>query len=632
MTKAREILKQYWHFDQFRPLQEDIVNAALEGKDVLALLPTGGGKSICFQVPSMAQDGCSIVISPLIALMTDQVENLKKRGISAIAINSSLDSNQRELALHNAANGYYKFIYLSPESLESERLLHRLSFVRVNQIVVDEAHCISQWGYDFRPAYLNISKLRDLFPEIPCLALTATATEAVALDIQEKLKFKEAAPFFRKSFERPELAYNVLHIEAKSERLLELLRKIPGSALVYLRNRKATVEIARWLMDMGVSADYYHAGLALEERQQKQTKWINGKTRLMVCTNAFGMGIDKADVRLVIHLDLPDSLEAYFQEAGRAARDGRKAFSFVLVGPHDAELLRKKHLEGFPEREEVTRVYRALLNYLQIGIGSAEGSSYDFDLEMFAKQYRLKSGRVYRCLQILQKEGIIELNEKGQYFSRLFLKADRRTLYDYQLRNPELDRLLKVLMRSYGGMDLDYVRIQENTLAARLDTSTYKIKQALRHLANHGLAEYQEASEKSKIILLKERQDFSNLQLSEAHLERRKAEIEYRIEAVLKFIANDGTCRLKKLLAYFGERKTDDCGQCDVCRRRKQKSSLDSYRKEIKEILKGKPLELRNLADQFENKVLFSEALRRCLELEEISQKGSTLYLKGPSE
>lgn len=632
MSKAHAILKQYWSYDQFRPLQEDIIRAALGGKDVLALLPTGGGKSICFQVPGMLREGCSIVISPLIALMADQVENLKQRGIKAIALNSSLDSNQKELALQNAANGYYKFIYLSPESLESERLLHRLSFLNINQIVVDEAHCISQWGYDFRPSYLNISKLRKTFPNAPCLALTATATEEVTVDIRQKLDFKENQSTFRKSFERPELAYNVLHTEAKPDRLLELLKKIPGTALVYLRNRKATVEISAWLRDMGYSADYYHAGLTMDLRQKKQRDWINNKTRIMVCTNAFGMGIDKADVRLVVHLDLPDSLEAYFQEAGRAARDGKKAYSFVLVGPNDGQILKKKHLESFPSREEVMRIYRALLNFLQIGIGSSEGSSFDFDLEAFSKQYRLGAGRVYRCLIILQKEGLIELNERGQFFSKIFLKADRRTLYDYQLRNPEIDKLLKVLLRSYGGLDIDYVRIQENTIAARLNTSTYKVKQALRNLANHQLLEYDEATNQSKIILLQERQNFSKLDLSQDHLERRKSEIEHRINSVLKFIEQDERCRLQKLLAYFGEFKEDNCGICDQCRRKSLKTGLKEYQSRIKDRLFEGPAQLRSLAEEFEDKSLFSEALRRLLELEVILQKDASLYLKRNSD
>ncbi len=631
MSEARKILKQYWSYDQFRPLQEEIVAAAMDQKDVLALLPTGGGKSICFQVPALLKEGCTIVVSPLIALMSDQVENLRKRGIHAIALNSSLNAHQKDLALQNAANGYYKLIYVSPESLQSEKLLHRLSFIPISMLVVDEAHCISEWGYDFRPAYLEIARLRELFPTISCMALTATATPKVAEDIQKRLAFRSEAKLFSKSFARPELAYNVIHTEAKTERLLELLQKVKGTALVYLRNRKACVEIANWLVDMGLSADFYHAGLSLEIRSRKQKNWLENKCRVMVCTNAFGMGIDKPDVRLVVHLDLPDSLEAYFQEAGRAARDGKQSYSFVLVGPSDTTVLRKKHLDSFPDREELLRVYRALLNYLQIGVGSSEGASFEFDLAEFAQNYRMKPGRVYRCLLILQKEAVLELSEQGQFLSKVFLKADRRTLYDYQLKNPAFDILIKTLLRSYGGLDIDYGTINENLLANRLNTSTYKVKQALRQMANHGLMDYLEASDKSRIVLLQERRDLASLNLSTEHLERRKAEIEHRIKAVIDFVAPGETCRLKRLLAYFGEDHKLNCGQCDVCRRKANKSDSKHQLEVIKSILATGPRDLASLASHFEDRPSFNHALRLGLELEEIIQKGGSLYLKGES-
>lgn len=562
-----EVLKQHFGYDQFRDLQASIVDSALEGQDTLALLPTGGGKSVCFQVPALAQEGCALVISPLIALMTDQVAQLKRLGINAIAFNSSLKAHQKELALQNASNGYYKFIYLSPESLSSERLLHRLALVKVNLLVVDEAHCISQWGYDFRPPYLEIHKLRDVFPDIPMIALTATATPKVVEDIQSKLHFRAQSQVFQKSFERPELAYNVLKTDNKWGQCKELLDKIPGTALVYLRNRKGTVEVAKWLQAAGYSADFYHAGLSLEQRQQKQKDWIKNKCRIMVCTNAFGMGIDKPDVRLVVHLDLPDSLEAYFQEAGRAARDQKQSWSFVLVGPSDVIQLRQKFAASFPDRKEVVRVYRAILNYLQIGIGSAEGSTYDFNLQSFCKQYRFGPQRALQALSILNKEGILEFNAQGRHYSLLMIKADRRTLYDYQLQNAAMDKILKVLLRSYGGLDIDFGRINENILAQRINTSTYKIKEALKQMHGHELIEYIPASEDESIALMQDRQHFKDLNLSEDHIEKRRAELEAQLESVVQFVEKDQQCRLITLLAYFGEQLSKDCGQCDVCRR-----------------------------------------------------------------
>lgn len=624
-----KILKQYWGYSQFRPVQEDIINSSLSGKDTLALLPTGGGKSICFQVPALAEEGCALVISPLIALMTDQVENLKQVGINAVAINSSLNSNQKELALHNASNGYYKFIYLSPESLQSEKLMHRLSFVKVNSLVVDEAHCISQWGYDFRPPYLEIYKLRELFPDVPFLALTATATPKVVEDIQQKLHFREGAQVFQKSFARPELAYNVLKTDNKWGRCKELLEKVKGTALIYLRNRKGTMEVAKWLKETGYSADFYHAGLSLEQRQQKQKDWVENRCRVMVCTNAFGMGIDKPDVRLIIHLDLPDSLEAYFQEAGRGARDGRKAWSFVLVGPTDVIQLRQKFLNSFPHRKDVVRVYRALLNFLQIGIGSAEGSVYDFDLQAFSNRYRFSPNLALQALGILNKEGILEFNAQGRSFSLLRIKADRRTLYDYQLQNPAMDQVLKLLLRSYGGLDLDFGRINENLLAQRINTSTYKIKAALKQMQSHELIEYRPASDEASIALLEDRQHFKDLKLSEEFLEKRKQELLEQLEAVIRFVEKDDLCRLKNLLAYFGEEIKEDCGQCDVCRRRKAKPE-DCRSKQIRALENG-PQSYADLIAVCQNRQKAEQSIRRLLAEEVLKKDGEKLRLSfGP--
>ncbi len=627
MSDIHKILKDFWQYDQFRPLQEDIINSALQGKDTLALLPTGGGKSICFQVPAIAMEGTALVISPLIALMADQVQNLKERGINAIALNSSISASERELALQNAANGYYKFIYISPESIDNEKLLNRLQYIKVNFIVVDEAHCISQWGYDFRPAYLNIAKLRELKPNLPVIALTATATPEVVEDIQAKLAFNNRA-VFQKSFLRPELSYNVRKTENKMEACLEILNRIKGSAIIYLRNRKGVVEVSKWLCSMGYSADYYHAGLKVDERQKRQTAWVKNELRIMVCTNAFGMGIDKPDVRLVLHLDLPDSLEAYFQEAGRAARDGQKAYSIVLVGPHDIKSLKARYLDSFPDREYLLRVYKALINYLQIAAGSEEGSTFGLDLNDFASQYRLSPFKLYHALRILNKEGVLEFNERAFNQSRMMIRADRRTLYDYQLRNPKLDAVIKLLTRSYGGLDVEYLRIDENLIARRLNTSVYKLKTYLRELNNHGMISYQEESGEAGLSLLRERANSKDLLLSEENIEFRKAELAKRLAAVEEFINRDDICRSKTILAYFGEVLNEDCGTCDVCRSKKRLQTVGSQEKlkaKVLRLIAGREMSLKEFENAVNKDIHCINALRLLLEEEIIGLKNDKL-------
>tara|TARA_R110001592_G_scaffold162584_2_gene395941 strand:+ start:64875 stop:66767 length:1893 start_codon:yes stop_codon:yes gene_type:complete len=627
VTGIHKILKDFWHYDQFRPLQEDIINSALQGKDTLALLPTGGGKSICFQVPAIAMEGTALVISPLIALMADQVQNLKERGINAIALNSSISASERELALQNAANGYYKFIYISPESIDNEKLLNRLQYINVNLIVVDEAHCISQWGYDFRPAYLNIAKLRELKPNLPVIALTATATPEVVEDIQAKLAFNNGA-VFQKSFLRPELSYNVRKTENKMEACLEILNRIQGSAIIYLRNRKGVVEVSKWLGSMGYSADYYHAGLKVDERQNRQNAWVKNELRIMVCTNAFGMGIDKPDVRLVLHLDLPDSLEAYFQEAGRAARDGQKAYSIVLVGPNDIKSLKARYLDSFPDRVYLLRVYKALVNYLQIAAGSEEGSTFGIDLNDFSNQYRLSPFKLYHALRILNKEGVLEFNERAFSQSRMMIRADRRTLYDYQLRNPKMDDVIKLLTRSYGGLDVEYLRIDENLIARRLNTSVYKLKSYLRELNNHGMISYQEESGEAGLSLLRERANSKDLLLSEENIEFRKAELAKRLAAVEEFINSDDFCRSKTILAYFGEHLREDCGTCDVCRAKKrlQKSGSEEYIKtQILNLITSHEMSLHEFETAVNKESHYLKVLRLLLKEEIVGLKNDKL-------
>lgn len=567
--RIHEILKQYWGYSTFRPLQEDIIHSVLENRDTLALLPTGGGKSVCFQIPVMAREGIGIVISPLIALMDDQVQNLRKIGIPAIALNSNLSYREIDLALENAINGTYKFLYLSPERLQSDLVQERFKRMKVNLLVIDEAHCISQWGYDFRPPYLQIAEIRTLLPEIPVLALTATATPPVVQDIQEKLGFKEVN-VFQKSFYRPNLHYNVLKTESKWSRTLAILRKINGTSIIYARNRKHTVEIAKWLQQNGFSADYYHAGLDNRKRQQKQKQWLDNKTRIMVCTNAFGMGIDKPDVRVVIHLDLPDSLEAYFQEAGRGGRDGQNAYSVVVCGPADIDELISKSLDSFPDLDYIRKVYRALCNHLQLAEGAGENQSFGFEINTFCKDYGLALLKTYQSLKILEREGLFSLSEGFKQPSRLLLKSDRTSLYDFQLRNPGMDLLIKMLVRSYGGLDIEYTNINEYLLASRLNTSAEKVNTALLHLKKQGIIDYLPQNDESSITFIKGRQAVEYLSVSHENLKDRFEDLKRRIESVVHFIENETVCRSRLLLTYFGESNTEDCGHCDVCRQRKK--------------------------------------------------------------
>lgn len=560
-----QILLTYWGFRSFRPLQEDIIQSALRGDDTLALLPTGGGKSICFQVPVMAQEGIGIVVSPLIALMNDQVQNLKKKEISAVALTSALTYREIDIALDNCVNGLYKFLYLSPERLQSDIVQERIKRMKVNLLVVDEAHCISQWGYDFRPPYLQIASLRKLLPNVPVLALTATATPRVMEDIQERLEFPKPN-LFQKSFKRDNLYYNVNRTEKKWSKTLEILRRISGSGIIYVRNRKHTVEIADWLVKNGISADFYHAGLSPEVRKEKQEKWVNNRIRIMVCTNAFGMGIDKPDVRLVIHLELPDSIEAYFQEAGRGGRDGEPAYSIVLVGPPDVAELKRRHLETFPDLEFVKRTYQALNNHLQIAAGTGEGQSYPFDFKAFIDQYSLPLLKTYEVLKILEKEGLISLNEGFKAMSRVMFLVNRTTLYDFQLRHPKLDVFIKALTRSYGGLETEYTGIQESLLAKRLKTSIKNVKEALLFLKKKQIIDYIPNEGNSELTLTKPRQKVEYLAISDANLKDRLKDKTERVNAVCDFVENDTICRSMQLLAYFGEKTSTPCGHCDVCR------------------------------------------------------------------
>ncbi|MGB0882228.1 MAG: RecQ family ATP-dependent DNA helicase [Vicingaceae bacterium] len=559
-----QILLKYWGYNSFRPLQEDIINAALDGKDTLALLPTGGGKSICFQVPAMAKEGICIVVSPLIALMKDQVENLTKRNIKAVAIYSGMTKREIDITLDNCIYGNIKFLYISPERIETEIFKVRYEKMNVNLIAIDESHCISQWGYDFRPSYLNIAQLREKKPNVPFLALTATATPEVVIDIQKQLKFKTENAL-QKSFERKNLAYTVLHEEDKLNRILKILTNVLGTSVIYVRSRKKTKEIALFLLKNGVSADYYHAGLSNEERTLKQSNWINNITRVIVSTNAFGMGIDKPDVRSVIHIDLPDSLEAYFQEAGRAGRDEQKAYAVLLFETADRIDLEQRIVNSFPEIPIIKKVYQALANYFQIPIGSALNESYSLNMIDFSQQYNLEVFTVYNCLRFLEKEGYLILSESNHNASRIKFEINKDDLYEFQVKNPKLDILIKTILRSYTGLFENFAKIDEFELSKRLKTPKEKVIKALQYLSHLEVISYLEQTNQPQLTYLTERLDVKDIKISAKHYHDRKEIAVKKMESVIYFATAKHKCRSEILLKYFGEKEVYRCGVCDVC-------------------------------------------------------------------
>ncbi|MBX2958623.1 MAG: RecQ family ATP-dependent DNA helicase [Flavobacteriales bacterium] len=602
-TNIHQVLLKYWGYNAFRELQEDIITAVLEGKDTLALLPTGGGKSICFQVPALAKDGICIVISPLIALMKDQVENLVKRGIKATAIYSGMTKREIDIAIDNCVYGDYKFLYISPERIETDIFKARLPKMNVNLFAIDESHCISQWGYDFRPSYLNIVKLRELKPEVPFLALTATATTDVVKDIQQKLGFKKEN-VLQKSFERKNIAYVVIYEEDKLKRLLKILSKIKGTSVVYVGTRKKTKEVAQFLIQQGVSADYYHAGLTNQERSVKQNNWISNQTRVIVSTNAFGMGIDKPDVRTVVHLDLPNSLEAYFQEAGRAGRDEQKAYAVLLVEQADRLDLEKQIINSFPDIETIKQVYQALANYYQIPIGSAFNESYFFDMSAFCKQYNMQVFTVFNCLKFLEKEGYLTLSEATYNPSRIKIEINKNELYEFQVKNPTMDLFLKTILRSYTGLFEEFVKIDEYDLARKINTTKEKVEKALDYLANLKLISYVKQTNLPQLTYLQERVDAKSLYISKQHYTERKEVAVKKMEAVIYYAFSKHKCRSQILLSYFGENDSFRCGVCDVC--------LERNKLELSDI------EFSNISNQIK-KILTQEHLPITLLVSKIS-------------
>ena len=564
-TTPQSILKKYWGYDSFREKQLDIIQHPLGGKDVLALLPTGGGKSVCFQVPTLCMEGICVVVSPLIALMKDQVENLKNKGINAIALHSGMHYTQIDTALDNCVYGDVKFLYLSPERLRTEIVQVRLQKMKVCLIAVDEAHCISQWGYDFRPPYLEIANIRELLPNVPVMALTATATPKVVEDIQHKLLFKKKA-VVQKSFTRPNLSYMVLKESNIKGRLLRILERTPGSAVIYVRNRRRTREVANFLTTQGISATYYHAGLSFDERQTRQQDWIQDRTRVIVATNAFGMGIDKPDVRVVVHLGFPDNLESYFQEAGRAGRDGKDAFCVALINNSTINELHKKLNGEFPNRERIKEIYYALGSYLQLAEGSGQDELFDFDLAGFSTRYNWKPKEIMSAISFLEKADNLILSSNSDPRSTIKILVNNETLYELELRNPKVGKLLKTLLRSYGRMFEEYVTINEKLLAKRAGYSLKQVETILQKLHSLKVIDYKPATGLPKVEFVGGRVRKQDIHISKDIYENRIKLIKERIAAAIHFVETDKVCRSQMLLKYFGETDSKHCSKCDVCR------------------------------------------------------------------
>ena len=568
---AQETLKEYWGYDSFRPKQEEIVSAALEGRDVLAILPTGGGKSVCFQVPGMMKDGIAIVVTPLIALMKDQVQNLTDRGIRALCINAGMGRREVDNALNNALYGDFKFLYVSPERLGTRLFQSYVQEMKVSYIVVDEAHCISQWGYDFRPDYLQIGKLRELV-DAPVIALTATATPQVAEDIMERLGFKDKFQI-KSGFERPNLSYIVRRTEDKLGQLLNICNSVDGTGVVYVRSRKKTEELSAFLSANGVSASFYHAGLGQQSRTDRQEQWKSDKIRVMVCTNAFGMGIDKPDVRFVIHFDVPDSPEAYFQEAGRGGRDGKRSFAVMLWNSSDVKRLRQLETVSFPSLEYIEDIYHKVHIFYQIPYDAGVGRQLKFDLEEFCKHFKLQRSSAYYAIQYIEKTSHWTFSEDVDISTKVQIMVDRNDLYDIEFQNPKLAYLLEVLMRRYTGLYSYPVPIDEDYVAAQVGVQVPMLRQMLYQLSLEHVIRYVPCDHATVIFLHHDRLRPKNVNLDPKRYAMLKSSFGERMKKMIDYISEEDTCRSAYLLEYFGQSESEDCGTCDVCRAAKSKAA-----------------------------------------------------------
>lgn len=628
----RKILKDYWGYDNFRGIQEDIIRSIGSGRDTLGLMPTGGGKSITFQVPAMAKDGLCIVITPLIALMKDQVRNLRDRGIKAIAIYSGMTREEIIIALENCIFGNYKFLYISPERLDTEIFRIKLRSMKVSLITVDESHCISQWGYDFRPAYLKISEIRNLLPGVPVLALTATATPEVVKDIQQRLAFKEEN-VFRMSFERKNLAYIVRRTESKQEELLYILKHVDGSAIVYAHNRKRTKEYAQLLNENGITATFYHAGLSNETKDQRQKSWVKGETRVMVATNAFGMGIDKPDVRLVVHVDIPDSPEAYFQEAGRGGRDGKKAYAVLLYARSDKATLKKRITDTFPEKDYIRTVYEHLNYYYQMAMGDGLGCTREFNIDEFCRNFKHFPIQVDSALKILTRAGYLEYTDEQDNNSRLMFTLTKEELYRIHETSPETEKLINIILRSYTGVFTEYAYINEETLSLRTGMTRQQVYDTLISLTRRRILHYIPGKKTPYIIYTRERQEADRLIFTKEVYEDRKESFIRRIEAMTEYAETEDKCRSRMLLLYFGEKNEHNCGQCDVCLSSHssgiKQGVFDEISRAIEETLKEKDMTTSALMEKLESydKENVTKVLSYLLAEEIIHQKNGMLSL-----
>ena len=630
--KYFEILKKYWGYDSFRSLQGEIIESIGAGRDTLGLMPTGGGKSLTFQVPAMAMDGVCVVVTPLIALMKDQVEHLRKRGIAAALIFSGMSNEQILTMLDNAALDAYKFLYVSPERLGTEIFKVKVRQMNVCLLAVDEAHCISQWGYDFRPSYLKIAELRELIPEnTPVLALTATATPDVVEDIQEKLLFRQKN-VFRKSFVRPNLAYVVRHTENKEEQLLKILNNVAGTSIVYVRNRLKTKEIAEFLNQNNIRAEHFHAGLATELKDAVQSRWQKGETRVIVATNAFGMGIDKPDVRTVVHIDSPDSLEAYFQEAGRAGRDEKPAFAVLLYNGGDTAKMKKRIADSFPPKELIINVYDSLGNYFQLGVGAGLDCAFPFDLADFCQKFHYSFLQAHNALKILQQAGYIELTDEQDSASSVIFTVEKDELYKIR-QTDEQEKLIHILLRSYTGLFTTPAYVNEDLIASRLEWTRDEVYKSLVQLSKERIINYIPRKKSPFLTYTTERQDVKYVALGKDVYEKRLERYQQRVESVLNYANEENICRLKILLAYLGEKNVAPCGKCDICLNNKnlalQQAEFENLCNSIEKILTTEPQTLISLTkktNQNEQKTL--AALRFMLDSGAITQDAETLKFK----
>lgn len=577
---ALEVLRKYWGYEQFRYPQADIIESVMNKHDTLALLPTGAGKSICFQVPILAQEGIGIVVSPLIALMKDQVNNLKRRGINAVEIVSGMSAREIDIALDNCVYGHVKFLYLSPERLEMPMVQERIKRMKVNLLAIDESHCISQWGYDFRPSYLYIANIRSILNNVPILAVTATATPQVVLDIVDKLSLKNHKQF-QISFERKNLNYLVFKEQNKYRRLIKILNKVPGSVVFYVRNRRHTEEIASFLNKNNISADFYHAGLDVDSRTQKQESWILNKKRVMVATNAFGMGIDKPDVRIVLHIDLPDSLEAYYQEAGRAGRDSLKSYAVLLYDDADIENIKSKFYGSFPEYAEITYCYEQIFKQYNIAYGSGAGAEIAFDPVEFSKKINIPILKLINILSFLNREGILVLSDEYKNESRLTFLCSPDELYAFQIAQGHFDALIKTILRSYGGLFEQYVNIKEHELIKRSELSVEEFYRQMDLLIKYKIVDYVKGNNKSTLLLLQNRLNKSQIHFDKTYWKFRKDVLEEKLNKMIDYVLKH-ECRSKLLLNYFGEYDYETCGQCDVCINNKNTSENEEFITKIK--------------------------------------------------